>query len=84
MRQRLVTQISGSSDEVAKAPAPVAGGVGPANLGVQFSCPAGSLTGGEQAGSPSEIAKTALHASNERRTKSQQKKPRRQLGQLLR
>jgi hypothetical protein len=84
MRQRLVTQISGSSDEVAKAPAPVAGGVGPANLGVQFSCPAGSLTGGEQAGSPSEIAKTALHASNERRTKSQQKKPRRQLGPLLR
>jgi hypothetical protein len=91
MRQRIVTQISGSPGEVAEAPVHVAGGVsqrGLSNLGVKSTCSSGSLIGGAQAGSPSETKKNNLLAkpgpkgSKPRNKVSNRLK--RTLGQLLR
>jgi hypothetical protein len=90
--RRIVSQSSGSPCQVADAPASVTSCASEkdlANVGVESSCPAGSLTGGEKAGPPSETAENNRQRSQEKsgnpnKGRKQSEKRSRPLGTLLR
>ena len=87
-----MSQSSGSPCQVADAPASVTSCASEkdlANVGVESSCPAGSLTGGEKAGPPSETAENNRQRSQEKSGNpnkgiKQSEKRSRPLGTLLR